>query len=110
MEWSANTMGDATIGCPEGRVDEESWELFLAHMTDAIRSAGQAGQRFVLDLSRLDYMSSRGLRALTVARREADALSVPMVLARPNDRMAEILAISRYDRIFTVTSSIEVAG
>lgn len=106
MEWATSVTGDATIGCPRGRVDEESWEDFLAHMNGAIRSAGESGHHFVLDLSGLDYMSSRGLRALTVARREADALSVTMTLARPNARMAEILAISRYDRIFTVTSSI----
>jgi len=110
MEWSTSTAGDAAIGCPQGRVDEESWELFLSRMIETIRSANEAGRRFILDLSRLDYMSSRGLRALTVAKREADAASVAMTLARPSERMAEILAISRYDKIFSVMSSIDVAG
>lgn len=110
MDWSVSTEGDATIGCPQGRVDEESWELFLARMSETIKSASEAGHRLIIDLSRLDYMSSRGLRALTVAKREADGLSVAMILARPNERMAEILAISRYDKIFPVIPSIGTTG
>lgn len=110
MDWSINDMADATIGCPQGRVDEESWESFLAHMIETIALAGDAGHRFVLDLAGVDYMSSRGLRALTIGKREADARSVAMTLARPNDRMREILAISRYDKIFQITASIEATG
>ncbi|MGH6781212.1 MAG: STAS domain-containing protein [Sphingomonadaceae bacterium] len=110
MEWSVNTVGDATIGCPQGRVDEETWELFLARMNETITAAADAGHRFVLDLSDLDYMSSRGLRAVTIAKREADARGLAMTLARPNDRMREILAISRYDKIFTVTASIDAVN
>ncbi|SNS38157.1 anti-sigma B factor antagonist/stage II sporulation protein AA (anti-sigma F factor antagonist) [Sphingomonas laterariae] len=109
MEWSIETVEGATIGCPQGRVDEESWELFLARMNETILAAAAAGHRFVLDLARLDYMSSRGLRALTIAKREADVHGVPMALARPNDRLREILAISRYDKIFPVTASRDVA-
>lgn len=110
MDWSTSSMGNATIGCPQGRVDEESWEIFLAHMIETIAVAGGTGQRFVLDLAGVDYMSSRGLRALTIGKREADARSVAMTLARPNDRMREILTISRYDKIFKITMSIEAAG
>ncbi|XHR98910.1 hypothetical protein ACFB49_05040 [Sphingomonas sp. DBB INV C78] len=110
MEWASSTAGNITIGCPRGRVDEETWEVFLAQMTETIAVAGDAGNRFVLDLSELDYMSSRGLRALTIAKREADARSISMTLARPNDRMREILAISRYDKIFPVTAAIDAVG
>lgn len=110
MDWSTSSIADATIGCPQGRVDEETWELFLARMTETIAAAGDAGHRFVLDLAGVDYMSSRGLRALTIGKREADARSVVMLLARPNDRMREILAISRYDKIFQVTATIDTVG
>jgi anti-sigma B factor antagonist/stage II sporulation protein AA (anti-sigma F factor antagonist) len=50
-------------------------------------------------------MSSRGLRALTIARREAGE-AVAIRLARPNPRMREILAISRYDKLFEVVDEI----
>lgn len=110
MEWSSTVVGDATVGRPLGRVDEESWEAFLAAMTQTLAAAADAGTRFVLDLSGLDYMSSRGLRALTIAKRDADGRGIAMTLAQPNDRMREILAISRYDKIFPVTATIAAAG
>ena len=57
----------------------------------------------VIDLSQLDYMSSRGLRVLTVAKRQADEAAISILLASPNEVMSEILAISRYDKLFTIT-------
>ncbi len=64
-----------------------------------MRRAADGKRAFVLDLSGLDYMSSRGLRALTLGKREAgDAVAI--TLAAPNERIREILAISRYDRLF----------
>ena len=71
-----------------------------ARFREAAAAAG--GAPLVVDLSGLDYMSSRGLRALTMAKREAGDV-VKISLASPNDRMREILAISRYDKLFEVT-------
>ncbi|WP_156679582.1 STAS domain-containing protein [Sphingomonas profundi] len=106
MDWSDSAVGDALVGRPEGRVDEGSWETFLGGITQRVGNAADAGRRFVLDLSGVDYMSSRGLRVLTLAKREADARGVALSLACPNDRMREILAISRYDKIFAVADAL----
>jgi anti-anti-sigma factor len=61
----------------------------------------------MLDLTDLDYMSSRGLRVLTVAKRQAEAANLTITLAAPNDVMREILAISRYDKLFHISDSID---
>jgi anti-sigma B factor antagonist len=106
MEWADSVAGDACVGRPRGRIDETSWETFFAGIAARIGTAADAKRGFVLDLADVDYMSSRGLRALTLARREADARGVSLSLARPNERMREILAISRYDRIFTVADAL----
>jgi anti-sigma B factor antagonist len=110
MLWSSSVAKDALVGAPQGRVDEGSWETFLAHLVAAVGQAADAGKRLVVDMAELDYMSSRGLRALTIARREADAKKVDVILARPNARMREILAISRYDKIFKVIDTIDAAS
>lgn len=107
MSWSTQQTENRLIGLPTGRVDEKSWEALLDHLTRAIADAGAAKLDFVLDLSGVDYMSSRGLRVLTIARREADALKIKFTLARPNERMREILAISRYDKIFKIEDSLD---
>jgi anti-anti-sigma regulatory factor len=44
---------------------------------------------------------------LTVAKREAGESAISLSLASPNEVMREILAISRYDKLFTIADSIE---
>lgn len=109
MEWTLQERDGALIGRPQGRVDEASWQAFGARLTEAVDRADAGNIKLVIDFSLLDYMSSRGLRALTLARRAADAAGVEIVLAAPNDIMREILAISRYDRIFPVAENVEAA-
>jgi anti-anti-sigma regulatory factor len=52
-------------------------------------------------------MSSRGLRGLTLAQRRAGEAGIAITLARPNAMMREILAISRYDKVFPVVDDID---
>lgn len=106
MDWELERGGGRLVGRPRGRIDETTWEAFSAALIEAVREAAAAGVPLVVDFSGLDYMSSRGLRALTMAKREAGEV-VKITLAAPNDRMREILAISRYDKLFEVTASVE---
>jgi anti-anti-sigma factor len=106
LSWQLRNAGDRLVGAPDGRVDETTWESFSAHLTAAVQAAAAAGLPLVVDLTRLDYMSSRGLRALTIAKREAGEV-VSITLAAPNERMREILAISRYDKLFKIADSVE---
>nr|WP_293907816.1 STAS domain-containing protein [Phenylobacterium sp.] len=62
----------------------------------------------VLDLTDLHYLPSRGLRSLTEAGRRAGA-RIAIILANPNQRVREIPAISRYDRMFKVCDSVAAA-
>ena len=106
MEVSYGLSPEALIVAPVGRVDEASWEEFGAHLADGIEKASRnARPVMVIDLSRVDYMSSRGLRALTMAKQEGVAAGISVRLAAPNDVMREILAISRYDRLFAVDAA-----
>jgi anti-sigma B factor antagonist len=105
MDWALKRSGGRLVGEPKGRVDETTWELFSDHMIAAVREAAAAAKPLVIDLAGLDYMSSRGLRALTMAKREAGD-AVKITLAAPNARMREILAISRYDKLFEIVDDV----
>jgi anti-sigma B factor antagonist len=109
MDWELKRSATRLVAAPWGRVDETTWEAFAEDLTAAVREAAAAGLPLVVDLAGLDYMSSRGLRALTMAKREAGD-QVKITLAAPNERMREILAISRYDRLFEVTARVIAEG
>ena len=110
MEYSSRPSGNAMVVAVHGRVDESTWTAFGAGLTDAIRQAVSAGlSTIIIDLAGLEYMSSRGLRVLTVAKREAEAVGLSVTLASPNEVMREILAISRYDKLFTIHEAVEAA-
>ena len=77
-------------------------------MSEAIDQAAAAKQSEVmLDLTDLDYMSSRGLRVLTMAKKQAEASGISITLAAPNEIMREILAISRYDKLFHISDTVD---
>jgi anti-anti-sigma factor len=106
MDFELTRSDERIVARPKGRVDETNWEAFSEALIEAVRAARGGGGVLVIDLSGLDYMSSRGLRALTMAKREAGD-DVGVVLAQPNPRMREILAISRYDKLFAIEEGRE---
>ena len=107
MEVSYGRAGDAMVVSSVGRVDESTWEEFGMQLTDGIERASRDGlSSLIIDLSHIDYMSSRGLRVLTQARQRGTSAGVSIRLASPNDIMREILAISRYDRLFDVDDAL----
>lgn len=108
MDCSFETAPGAIIVTAYGKVDESSWEAFDVHLDGGIsRAVDESRASLIINLAHLDYMSSRGLRALTVAKRRADAAGIHITLAAPNEVMREILAISRYDKLFPIKDSIE---
>lgn len=106
LQWTSEERGSALVLSPEGRVDETSADAFKDSLVEAVESGPKTA---IIDLSGIDYMSSRGLRGLTLAQRAANNSGTTIVLACPNDTMREILAISRYDMVFRVADTIEDA-
>ena len=107
MEVSYIATDDAIIVAPVGRVDESTWEEFGTQLSRGIEQASsQSRETLIIDLSRIEYMSSRGLRVLTLAKQVGRASGISIRLASPNDLMLEILAISRYDKLFPVDQTL----
>lgn len=103
LGWSIDSASAAHVVRPAGRVDESTATEFCDRLFQEIGEAKTSGRTLLaLDLSQIAYMSSRGLRALTLAQRNGSENGVKIALAEPNEVMREILAISRYDMIFPV--------
>ena len=108
MEFSCRAADGILVAAVNGRVDEATWQQFAEQMTGAVEQAAEDRQSEVMiDLTGLDYMSSRGLRVLTMAKRQAEGLGLTVTLASPNEVMREILAISRYDKLFHISDSVD---
>jgi len=103
LEWTSETRGNAVVLSPVGRVDETTADAFKETLIESVQAAPQTA---VLDLSGIAYMSSRGLRALTLAQRAGNESGTTIVLACPTDTMREILEISRYDMVFRVADTV----
>jgi anti-sigma B factor antagonist len=109
MDWRLRNDGGRLVAAPTGRVDESTWKDFSTHLTAAVHDAVAAQVPLVIDLSGLEYMTSKGLRALTMAKNEARG-AVTIRLAAPNATMRRILSISRYDMLFPVVNDVDSAG
>ncbi len=109
MDWRLRNDGARLVAAPAGRVDEDSWKEFSTRLNAAVHEAVGAQVPLVIDLSGLEYMTSKGLRALTVAKNEARG-AVTIRLAAPNAAMRRILAISRYDMLFPVVDDVDEAS
>jgi len=109
MNWSEDARDGAIVASPQGKIDESSAQAFGTSLESAVERAAGESARLVVDCSGIAYMSSRGLRALTLAKRKADGAGVKIMLAAPNEVVREILAISRYDKLFGVTDSVAAA-
>ena len=106
LGWTSEQRGTAVVLSATGRVDESTADEFRENLLAAMEAGPSTA---VIDLGGVEYMSSRGLRALTLAQRASQEAGTTIVLARPNETMREILAISRYDMVFRVADTIEDA-
>ena len=68
---------------------------------------GTAG--VVLDFAQVEYISSVGLRVLMVAARQLRERSAPLAIAALQPVVAEIFAISRFDRVLAVHPDVAAA-
>lgn len=94
--------GPQRIMRPQGRIDDARGEALAAQLETAIAQAAADNQILVVDLEAIEFIASRGLAALARAGQHARARGVTFMLARPDARLRELLAISGHDRLFTI--------
>jgi anti-anti-sigma factor len=88
----------------DGRLDAES--ASEAETTvKAILKGG--GQRLLFDLSRMDYISSAGLRVILMAVKEMRNKKGRVVLCGLTPYVKEIFDVSNFSSIIPITDSVE---
>jgi len=69
---------------------------------DAYHSSKNQGTKFIVDLSKANYMDSSALGMILLLKEHADQLSGAVVLAKPNDSVHKILKIANFEQLVAI--------
>ena len=102
-------FADTTVAAPTGRIDHRSAADLEAALAPSLAEVVARKGALVLDFAGVDYISSVGLRVLMIAARQMRATEAKLAVAAPQPVVAEILAISRFDKVLLVCATLEAA-
>ncbi|MBI3756907.1 MAG: STAS domain-containing protein [Deltaproteobacteria bacterium] len=106
MEINEEKKGDVLILGLSGKLDATSAKAF----EDRILAVIDAGERqLVVDLSRLDYVSSSGLRVFLFTAKLLNSANGKIVLCSLKDPVREVFDIAGFLSIFSVYGSQDEA-
>jgi anti-sigma B factor antagonist len=109
LELKQSRIGDAVVIAVTGRVDHANADQFRADLWPHLAGCAAGGDRLVLDLAGLEYISSAGLRVLMLASREVKGRDGTLVLCGLQPIVREIFRISRFDVVFNVLADRQAA-
>jgi len=109
MEIKNKTYGEVLVVSPEGRIDHANSEDFRSGLVPFIARCKTDGEWMVLDLARVDYISSAGLRCFMLAEKQTNAQGGTIVVAAMQPVVAEIFHISRFNLVLEVFPTLREA-
>jgi anti-sigma B factor antagonist len=108
MECRAQNIVDVLLVQVEGRIDHTTAKAFEEGLLPLLDGSPE-GQKAVLDLSGVAYMSSAGLRVLTLAAKQCRKQHGNIVIAALQPLLQEVFRISRFDTVFAIYKSVPEA-
>ena len=109
MDLSTRRFADVVVAEPAGRIDYTNAETFKSSLWPVLLQNQAEHGAFVLNLSRVNYISSVGLRVLMLAVKEMTAEQRKFAIAAPQPVVREILEISRFNMILAIFPSVREA-
>lgn len=109
MELTPRRYADVVVLAPAGRIDHGNAESFKSALTPHLAGCAASQDRLVLDLSRLEYVSSTGLRVFMLAAKQAKAQGGTVAVAGLQPLVREVFDISRFTLVFDVYPSVRDA-
>jgi anti-anti-sigma factor len=97
---------DISVVSPQGRLDSVTSANFERDLLTYIESGAT---RLLIDFSKLDYISSAGLRSVLLAAKRIRASGGRMSLCSLNHQIAEVFDISGFSSILDIQPSYDAA-
>ena len=96
MQIDESTVGNALVLSPQGRLDAQSAQGFQ----DAVLAKVDGGTtKLLLDLERLEYVSSAGLRSVLMIAKKLRQNGGKLVVCSLRDNVAEVFRVSGFDSV-----------
>jgi anti-anti-sigma factor len=99
-----------TLPClytPKGRIDATN---AAAAESEVLAVLDRSGPSVVIEMSKVAYLSSAGLRVLLVAAKSARSRGGKAIVVAPQAAVMEVLAMSGFDKIIPIADTLETAG
>ena len=109
MQVTAVRYADVLVVAVKGRIDYMNAEDFKSALQPHLANCAAGGDQVVLDLSRLEYVSSAGLRVLMIAAKDARVRKGTLVAVSLQPVVREIFEISRFTLVFDVFDTVQDA-
>jgi len=103
MVVSSYARGPVTVVALTGELDSATAHAARGEVLAAV----PAGGRLVLDLGRLTYLSSAGIRTLLLVHRYLRELDVPVVVCGMSDDIREIMRVTGFLGLFRSLPSLD---
>jgi len=105
MDVETRKQGNVTVVSLAGKLDAVTSPAFEQQIRGTIDSGSHA---IVVDLARLDYISSAGLRALLVLAKQVKAKGGKACLANVSGDVRSVFEMSGFNAIFEFVDSVAV--
>ena len=106
MEMTKEKRGPIVILAVKGRLDASTSNK----LEESLLASIEAGEKqFALDFSRLDYISSAGLRVLLLAMKKLTNADGKLVLCSLQEQIKEVFDIAGFSSLFPLFTSPEEA-
>ena len=109
MHVSEERYADALVLAPVGRIDNSTTDGLRSDLNAHVAACRKGGDRLILDFSRVDYISSVGLRVLMLAAKKAREQDGSIVVAALQPVVREIFEISRFNLVFQCFGTVREA-
>ena len=109
MQVSQERYADALVLTPVGRIDNSTTDGLRTDLASQVTPCRKGGDRLVLDFSKVDYISSVGLRVLMLAAKKVREQEGTIVVAALQPVVREIFEISRFNLVFQCFGTVREA-
>ena len=109
MDLPPRRFADTVVLFPVGRIDLTNYEEFKAALWPHVERCRAGGDRLVLDLAGVDYISSAGLLAIMLASKQITAQGGTLVIAGLQPFVKEVFEVSRFATLLDIAPSTRAA-